>query len=1194
MENWEIGDAYNLKLIRSTDRTDTVRFNNDETVFFMMDYFNFLKSVRLQRGYHGYKKLCGLKNEYSEGLAYQSIGIYRVWRKDFEQNSEKSNLFEADELRPFIGLILVYILDYQISDSPDMDTGERQIEDMGELLEAYRRLLRENIKLDEKDYAIFQTIAGADLCVAVRTDQLLDIYNTAKDIMDIGNMCGKRVFFTYTNVGIACGTGENLRNSPDSLITLDTDMLEKNKDIKMAIRFRMENSVLTEMRKLQKELPSVVEVVNGLFGRYDLVVRCSMSEFCEIYPYLYKNKVNALKDVDDNEDKLNSRINRILLKSMYAGTIRTMNIRVLINIEEVSDNHSEGPKPWLDSGAQNQIKDAVQCIKENYAAFQKKYQSRFLMNKYWYQDICGIFERILNLYEGLAYEFDTYFNWRVYEDYLHILFRNMNLYMEKIKTDNQSEVRLFITEFQWFIHAFDEYIKILQGVNQNTLQAPKYDSAAPFDGQKFLLAYTEYLAQIYGKYREFPWKENNKNLNAVKVEVCREPRRAMKVIMYPEILENRIIVREVFHYSENVKQKSEGDEDNETGLLICMLPAFEYFARIYDMIPLITHEICHQMLILDRKVRNEFYLSEMFKEISKTVCYALIRECGSKKHIIVYDDLVWIFQKKLEECLVSQYKKAHPKWERYTFSYMNATVEDFLKNYIRIKDENDVLNKDHIELKILIHDFQNFIYEIDQNRGKHLEWLTEIRKCFEEQSRLMQEGKKEEAADAREKGEEGLDKLYDSLYQSISAPEGIEKIDKDHLNIVSGNAEGWLWMDNYICDYYKNQEPKCDKKEKKQQLKYYVDNIRKLHVLYTNLMEYKGRDFTRLDILLREYAEKLNKAIDKSYINGERYASYSSDKMDNITRLEILSAGRGYVNLKHFFETHDFVNLGSVIERTSILYRESCADILMCGFLGFTAFGYFRMSVTFWARMGYNDNESITTDYLLHQRLVVVLMVLLTSQDESLLTEHDDYYQYDISALAEQIYQYTDNQFRYARTRIIDAITRDYSVPQADLTKKAELIDQCKQFFDYSRENIELIKSLIKKNEKVYWEDGIWDTLCQEDHPVFINAEELRDYLRHEMNLYTRVISILSMLAEIQMDGKIGLKKEYLDHMKSIYAVFEKENHIHPVVKKIVSFYNETDSESKTNNEEKMKDMLLFVQDHYFYSRYKHIRENRE
>ena len=61
MENWEIGDAYNLKLIRSTDRTDTVRFNNDETVFFMMDYFNFLKSVRLQRGYHGYKKTMRFK-----------------------------------------------------------------------------------------------------------------------------------------------------------------------------------------------------------------------------------------------------------------------------------------------------------------------------------------------------------------------------------------------------------------------------------------------------------------------------------------------------------------------------------------------------------------------------------------------------------------------------------------------------------------------------------------------------------------------------------------------------------------------------------------------------------------------------------------------------------------------------------------------------------------------------------------------------------------------------------------------------------------------------------------------------------------------------------------------------------------------------------------------------------------------------
>ena len=108
------------------------------------------------------------------------------------------------------------------------------------------------------------------------------------------------------------------------------------------------------------------------------------------------------------------------------------------------------------------------------------------------------------MYEGLAYEFDTYLNWRVYEEYLQVLFRNMNTYMKKMHEGSQKDIRIFISEFQLFIRAFDEYIKILQGVNQNTLQAPKYDAVVPFDRQKFLLSYTEYLTQIYEQYRDYP------------------------------------------------------------------------------------------------------------------------------------------------------------------------------------------------------------------------------------------------------------------------------------------------------------------------------------------------------------------------------------------------------------------------------------------------------------------------------------------------------------------------------------------------------------------------------------------------------------------------------------------------------------------------------------------------------------------
>lgn len=1202
MEKWGIGDAYNLKLIRSTDRAKDVKFNEDENVFFMMDYFNFLKSIRLKKSFHGYKKLCGLKNEYSEGLAYQSIGIYRTWNQtDSDKILRESSPFEVGNgesatERPFIGLILVYILDYKMPISDSMDHGKCKLQNMGQFLDIYRDYIRSNIKLDESNYSIYQTIAGADFCIVVRTDMIQDIYNAAMNIMQIRNGANKRAFFTYTNIGIECGQGSKLQKSAEGFLKLSDSVLRKNKNIEFAIRFRIESPVLQDMRELQKKMPEEIEVVNGLFGRYDLVIRRSMDEFYEIYPYLYENKIGILKDTLDNEAHIalfKSDINNILLKSMCAGMIRTMNVRALIHIDKVSEESSEMMVPWFDSAMQGKVKEAVSYIKKEYNAFQNQYKARFLMDKYWYQDICNIFERLINLYEGLAYEFDTYLNWRVYEEYLQVLFRNMNTYMKKMHEGSQKDIRIFISEFQLFIRAFDEYIKILQGVNQNTLQAPKYDAVVPFDGQKFLLSYTEYLTQIYEQYRDYPWQNKN--------GVCQEPRRAMKIVIYPEILENRIVVKEVFSYPEQVKTIPEEKQEltTETGLLICRLPAFEYFARIYDMIPLITHEICHQMLILDRKERNEFYLNELFGEISRQVSYLLLRETGNKKNIIVYDDLTWNFHKVLAQCLLDSYKAEHPKWERYVFSYIDPSVESFLEDYIRIQDQNDVSNRNHIEIEELICDFQNFIYEVCADRQKYLECLSEIEKSYAKEYQLLRLGKSDEAQILKKRREAILSSLYTSLHKQITVPDNLKKIDENNLRILSSNTEGWKEMDDYICDYYKEQikglgeniNEKEDFAEKKQQLKYYVDNIRKLHVLYTNMMEYKPRDYTKLDSLLAVYVNKLQGVIHDSYIEGKRYASYSQDKIEKVTHLELFDTDHVIKNLKYFFRTYDFTNLGAVIKRTAVLYRESCADIIMCRILGFSGFGYFRMSVTFWTRMEHNESKSITGNYLLRQRLIAVLIVLLSKEDKSLLSEKDEYCKYDICHLKEQIYMYIDEQIKYAAGRIEDAINRDFSAK--DVQERVILIQKCQKFFEIFKENVDTIKQRIEKNEKVFWEDGIWDALCKEYHPVF-ETLELREYLRREMNLYTRIIYILCMLAEIQVNGKIEIRKDYLVHMEQIYDAFDEKMDIHPVVLKVADFYNKPDSESKTDNEEKMKDLLMFVQDYYFYNRYKNVWERNE
>lgn len=1203
MGKWEIGEAYNLKLIRSTDRMEGVKFNEDENVFFMMDYFNFLKSIRLQKGFHGYKKLCGLKNEYSEGLAYQNIGIYKtseVGGKD--ETGEENSLFEvaggvtATE-RPFIGLILVYILDYKMPVGDGLDNGKCKLCNMGEFLDVYREYIRSNIKLNKSNYSIYQTIAGADFCIVVRTDMIRDIFNAATNLMQIKNSENKRIFFTYTNIGIECGRGSTLQELPERILKLSDSVMKKNRDIEFAIRFRIESSVLQDMRKLQEKVSAEIEEVNGLFGRYDLVIRRSISEFYEIYPYLYKNKIGIL-DEPINEDDLavlKSDINRVLLSSMSSGMIRTMNIRALIRIDKMAEDSSEILEPWFDSALQGNVKEAVSYIKAEYNTFQNRYKARFLMDRYWYQDICSIFERLINLYEGLAYEFDTYLNWRVYEEYLHVLLNNMDAYMKKIHETDRKYIRNFILEFQLFIRAFDEYIKILQGVNQNTLQAPKYDAVVPFDGQKFLLSYTEYLTQIHEQYCNYPWQK--------KKGVCQEPRRAMKIVIYPEILENQITVKEVFHYPEQVKTIPAGEQkiSSEKGLLICRLPAFEYFARIYDMIPLITHEICHQMLILERKERNEFYINELFAQISNQISYLLLKEVGNKRNIIVYDDLTWNFHRALERCLINQYKEEHPDWADYAFAYIKLSVERFMKDYIRLQDQNDVLNRGYIGIEELICDFQNFIYEVCTDNSEYLEILSEIENSYASQHELQRQGKTDEADILKQKRQASLSRLYTALHNQITVPDEIEKIDENNLRILSDNTAGWKEMDDYICDYYNKQieafgtgeSEKAGAAEKRQLLKYYVDRIRRLHVLYTNMMEYEPRDYTKLDLLLAEYVSELQGVIRDSYIIGKRYAAYSKDKIDKITRLELFNADRAVDNLKQFFRTYDFVNIENVIMRTETLYRESCADIIMCSILGFSAFGYFRMSVTFWTRMEHSESKSVTSSYLRRQRLIAILIVLLKKEKQSLISEDKEYCRCDINSLKKQIYEYVHAQIDYAEGRIKDAINRDFSCKEDDQEEKLKLIQKCEKFFEIFTDNVETIKKRIKKNQKVFWEDGIWDALCKEEHPVF-ETSELKEYLRREMNLYTRVISILCMLAEIQVNGNIEIEMDYLTHLERIYAVLYKKLDIHPVLQKVVRFYNDPESEGNVNNEEKMKDLLMFVQDYYFYNRYKNAWERDE
>lgn len=75
----------------------------------------------------------------------------------------------------------------------------------------------------------------------------------------------------------------------------------------------------------------------------------------------------------------------------------------------------------------------------------------------------------------------------------------------------------------------------------------------------------------------------------------------------------------------------------------------------------------------------------------------------------------------------------------------------------------------------------------------------------------------------------------------------------------------------------------------------------------------------------------------------------------------------------------------------------------------------------------------------------------------------------------------------------------------------------------------------------------------------------------------------------IQQNGQLQEEKEILEHLGQIYHGIEYPE-IHPVVKEVVEFYNNPQSEIITNYE-KMKGMLRFVQDYYYYNRFRKMQE---
>ncbi len=1195
----EIGDIYNLTFVRNNSHAQQMGFHGDETVFFMLDYYNFLKVRKLADDMDGYQALSGIdRNDYA-AAAKKVMGIYTL----LPENSTSKELcpfsvgrYEEGQTsdKPFLGIIQIYIIDLEWK----VNSEERVVrlsEVRNKILDYRKRIDKELQKtLKEKaDYQIFQTVTSDDFCVAVRTGKIQTIYEAAASLMKVENGNGKRLFFTYTNVGVECLYGYNSENNESSLpvLNINSDILKENEKVQFAVRFRMETKLLDEIKKLIQNPSenSHLEEVNGLFGRYDLVVQINMEEFTKIYKNLCKNKAGYT--ADDTEDMSQcSKLVKTVVDEMKSGTIKTVNIRVLMNVDEIQIDGSKGIKPWFDAHMFELIKQRSEKVMKLYRDFSERYKVKFLLSRFRYEDLESMLGRIMGSYENLAYELDTHINWYVFSQSLENLFQNMNRFMEDmedVEGDKQDErvLNKFMNELQMFINAFEAYIKLLQGVNQHTIQAPQYDIVAPVDGQKFIIAYSEYINSIHKTYCEFAWNEMDSK------DVNKEERRSAKAIIYPEATKKNVETVTVLQY--NRKTKMERVEREPASILLCKIPMFEYFERVYDLIPLIEHEICHQMLVLNRTERNDFLIQTILQEVSMKICYYMQVESSQGKYGVTRSALSELFEQCMLEALRKGYREKHPNWGNYVSTYVPESVREYLADYFQKGSEQERFGRKALSGNQIVSKFYEVIVEICGNCDECMELLEKIQRFVDEEENINSSQCSALAADKAE-GKEDTQEKQDITKQVYTLYERLLS-EMDKKMSWAEKEQGWKYvledvkydteLDAALMYCYKSLKRKWNKNAaNRQKLKRYFEQIRSLQEIYIETVNYcAGRraETTKLEKMLETFAESVKDEFYKEFLEGKKNCIYSPDKVQQVNYWELQCPEHAKQNYLNACRKIAFRNLEGVIERTTTRYRETCADVIMCRWLGFGGLGYLRMVITAWTRMEGYEEEMISGN-LLRERLIIVLAVLLENSNEKGKEQLGNGISIvDASRLVDEVSEYAEAEIQYAWNKVLGSVEA-----QEESEKTAERRVRVNQFFDKYMESIQRAKEAVSRGEAIRWEGGLWDRVCRENTSMFQDDPFLRTQVQYEINLYRRVFWILDALSRIQSNRKIKIETYILEHMSRIYENSIRGTELHPVVEKVVEFYNNPKSESTTCHE-KMKDMLLFVQDYYYYSRFK-------
>lgn len=1169
-----VEEKYNVEVVRML-RNNSIATGEDHMdghdTYFMLDYFDLLFHRSLTDKNKTYKGFWDIGEQGDKSLGYKAA--YKTLSLFAERGKGPSGIFKVQAAEgshtlstsPFLGIIQIDFIHGIYGKTPSTE------EILTVCEEKIVECLTKNICMQQEDcYRIYRSSTSGDFCLAVKSGVVEKIFRIATLInnLTISWKGEKFGFNTYTNIGIEC-----LIDEKGMFRSFREDTVQNNNACVFALRITTDSAFARQLfdstKKKERVLPGAME---GLVGRYDFLLYISMEEFAKLYSALCESKLIRKDKGTITAEEGDMSTVRLLQTGIGAGRIKVINERVLVPLSDHmfglkgAGDISVSPHSQI-TDREGILKEKVITISERFVTSARRFQDMekmFLEERRVFIDVSRELWEVVNTYVPQGMEYDSHVNWQILISDLQVTFDYIERWKDSYEhCSNREECKYlrmhFLNDLRLIIDAIDQYYKFLQNVNAQTRQSPLYEIQTQLDAEKMMIAYREFLYEYFYHYRE-SYKGTG------------DERPMLYPIVYPTMLTDVACAMKVFQNEKKVDKQ----------LLICQVPSFEYYGRMFDMIPQVLHEASHSIRVMDRADRNHYLAETIIRSVFEQAMYKLLNQYSNDFGYYSLGVLENEILDHITEAAVKEFaqfcREQSENIDQTEFAFLETELERFLhlifaRDIHHMQDDGDEKKRKAFKATLMrfLGSLGQFDLKIVVDERETVSALELIEHSLERADSFLKI----------------LEQIYMLCFEQMTDREP-EK-DRWHLLLKESDFEEGLKKEIEGFGGLGIGKEKCRE---------YCFDMRELNRLYSTWHKYKkacaSKD-TRTR-LWRGCIPKIRETIDKGFETVK-----GSNELYRILNMVFGNGSIDDAEVQRIGTEWDILlweEVSDLIERGITIYRESNADLFMAATLGLTPFGYCRQMFQTTSDAAIEDHMGWEEATNIH-RFRAVAAVL--AGQHCAVEEVCGRIQIPMDMLLVEGKEYCDASLDCAEQAILG---RDRSKEEDGGRTKDELISllfrglhqDVELLFGYfHEENFVKVKEVLDNSLlAIYLDPGAEssDEDVEKAKKGLMEAygfTHIQGELEKCKHVIYRIKCFIMLLDIIGEKEKLVVDKKEYEHLKILYTRhWDKVRDLRDgkVYKVVAGFYNKPGSALAKTPQSMLEDTIDFIQTYYYKNRF--------